>query len=81
MKKGWLSFVLSIFLSLVAISAWLLANPQTALAGSCCASCPGTISQCCFGDNCSATDGIGCSASQGGSTIERLCGKSPGDLE
>ena len=74
MKKRWLSFVLTVFLSLIAISAWLIANPIPAFAATCCAECPGKTPACCSGAICSARDGVGCEAeSAGGSKSENLC--------
>lgn len=79
MKKKWLSFVLSVFLSMIAISVWLIANPIPAFASSCCARCPGRLSMCCFGDTCQARDGIGCQSNNGGTIYENLCINSPVD--
>ena len=74
MKNSGLGLVLSFCLALLVVSGWLVVNPATAFAGSCCAECPGGYArQCCFGQNCNAQDGVGCSANNGGEIIERLC--------
>ena len=78
MRKSWLNFILSISLGLSLISGWLIITPVTALAVSCCALCPGTVSQCCWGDPgtiCFARDGVGCTSTLNGNTVERFCSK------
>jgi hypothetical protein len=74
MRKGWLGFLLSICLCLTVISGWLLIHPITALAlASCVVDCGQGHKHTCTGDSCTATDGVGCTATINGITSEAPC--------
>jgi hypothetical protein len=63
-------------LTLALISGWLMLNPMSAFASTCCANCYDRPDQCCFSDPgtmCRATDGVGCEGSRDGVIFERLC--------
>ena len=81
MKRSWLSLVLSICLSLVVISGWLIINPTIALAASCTASCAGGLNVSCYGQTCTAEDGVGCTGTINGITSSASCKHDDGDLQ
>ena len=81
MKRSWLSLVLSVCLSLVVISGWLIINPTIALAASCTASCANGRDVTCNGQTCTAENGVGCTGTINGITSSASCKNDDGDLQ
>ena len=73
MRKKWLGFILTICLTLLGVSCWLLVNPLTALAATCTATCEGGRTVTCRGESCTATDGVGCSGTINGIETRTPC--------
>lgn len=67
MKRALVSLTISICISLVLATTFLILTPFTTFADSCTASCPGGRTVTCQADSkgfCAASDGIGCSGAQ-----------------
>ena len=66
-EKAAVLSTLSLSLSLVATTGWILLTPIRVYAATCCANCgSGAPEVCCTGTGkCVATDGAGCRASNG----------------
>lgn len=78
MKKLGFATVLSLCLSLVGATAFLLMTPVPAAACSITVSCPGGGSVTCTGTSCGGSDGSGCSASTAdGGIIFKPCSSPP----
>ncbi len=81
MKRSWLGFVVSVCLSLVVISGWLILNPTIALAATCTASCANGRDVSCYGQTCTQQDGVGCTSTINGITTTSSCKGDDGDLQ
>jgi hypothetical protein len=72
MKKAAIASTLAICVGLCVATFVVLIKPLTVYAATCTAQCQaGSVS--CTGDECSATDGVGCKYTTGGKVKEKKC--------
>lgn len=72
MKKTAIVSALAVCIGLFVATLSVLLKPLTVYAATCTAQChTGSVS--CTGDDCSATDGVGCKYKSGGKVQEKKC--------
>jgi len=78
-KKSASALFLILCLTLIGASAWFLTHPVKVLAATCSATCEGKAPVQCTGDDCVATDGVGCSYTVNGVRKTKNCASSDDD--